>query len=68
MQKKPKNIIIQNMANPELPFEGKKVYFSASIKGTVVNPEIGPQLVKAMQVGGARVLSEHVAIGDPTER
>jgi len=56
------------MPRPELPFEGKKVYFSASIRGTVVNPEIGPQLVKAMQVGGATVLSEHVAINDPRER
>ncbi len=56
------------MANPELPFEGKKVYFSVGVRGQVTNPDLGPQLVKAMQVGGATVLDEHVVIKDPTER
>jgi hypothetical protein len=55
------------MSKTELPFAGKDVYFSASIKGVVTNPDIGPQLVKAMQIGGANVLSEHVAFSDPSE-
>lgn len=56
------------MPNPELPFEGKKVYFSVGVRGQVFNPDLGPQLVKAMQVGGAKVLDEHVVIKDPTDR
>ncbi len=44
------------------PFEGLKVYYSGSIKGT---PELDPQfpwkLVQYMSENGADVLSEHVA-------
>lgn len=51
----------------ELPFAGKKIYFSASIRGVVTNIDIAPQLIKAMQVGGANVLSEHVGAQNKEE-
>lgn len=47
---------------PERPFEGKKVYFSGSIKGaTEADPHFAWHLVQYMGQKGANVLSEHVA-------
>lgn len=54
-------------AGEKLPFAGKKVYFSSSIVGVIVNAEIGSQLIKAMQVRGATVTSEHVGIKNRKE-
>lgn len=46
----------------EKPFEGKKVYFGASIKGAKVHdPALLKELVQFMKEGGADVLSEQVA-------
>lgn len=43
-------------------FEGKKVYYSGSIKGSPeADPEFAWKLVRYMVEGGAEVLSEHVA-------
>lgn len=50
------------------PFEGLKVYYSGSIKGTPEpDPEFPWKLVRFMIDNGADVLSEHVAARSPTE-
>lgn len=54
--------------NSERPFEGKKVYFSGSIKGIIKHEAtFATQLVQFMQVRGAQVLSEHVALSNKAE-
>ncbi len=56
------------MSDRERPFEGKKVYYSGSIKGAPERePDFAWELVQFMAEGGADVLSEHVAARTPEE-
>jgi hypothetical protein len=51
-----------------LPFEGRIVYYSGSIKGTPEpDPEFAWKLVRYMGKNGADVLSEHVAARNQQE-
>lgn len=53
---------------PEVPFEGRVVYYSGSIKGAPeLEPDFAWQLVQYMGEGGADVLSEHVAARNKAE-
>ena len=53
----------------KLPFTGKTVYFSGSIRGVAeVDPDFAWHLVRYMGTGGANVLSEHVAGRSEEER
>ncbi|KPJ70840.1 hypothetical protein AMJ51_00810 [Microgenomates bacterium DG_75] len=53
----------------EKPFEGKKVYFSASIRGAKVDGrQLLWDLVEFMEEEGADVLSKHVAARNKEER
>ena len=50
------------------PFEGLKVYYSGSIKGSPeVDPNFAWKLVRYMSTNGAKVLSEHVAARNQKE-
>lgn len=54
--------------NTSLPFVGKKVYYSGSIKGSPEkDPSFAKKLVAYMINHGAQVLSEHVAAENPDE-
>lgn len=52
----------------EKPFEGKRVYFSGSIKVPHPDPSLFRNLITYMKENGACILSEHVAETDPDER
>ena len=55
--------------NPELPFDGKIIYFSAAISGgRHKDPSLLVDVVNYMEENGAIVLSKHVAIADREER
>lgn len=59
----------ERKTSPERPFEGRKVYFSGSIKGAPERePHFAWELVRFMGEGGADVLSEHVAARTQQER
>lgn len=58
-----------NQEKKEKPFQGKVVYFSASIRGALhPNPEVGYEIARLMVEGGAEVLDVVASGRNPEER